>query len=79
MNRWDHLPKEQQEAASAAARLVEDAGMRFVFMLFGRDGKGAVISNIDPGDAARLIGEAHMAAKSNVDCDTIGDGRERLQ
>ena len=78
-NGWTRLTKEQQDACSAAARVVEDANMRFVFMLFSREGVGAVISNIEPGDAVPMIDAALEAAKSGVAADDIIDGRERLQ
>jgi hypothetical protein len=77
-NSWTRLTREQQDACSAAARLVEDADMRFVFMMFGRDGVGAVISNVEPADAAPMIEQALKAAKAGVAADDILDGR-RLQ
>jgi hypothetical protein len=77
MNGWELLTKQQQAAASVASALVEDAELRFVFMLFAHNGMGAVISNIAPGDAANMIGEAHKAAKAHVEVTDIE--RERLQ
>jgi len=79
MSGWTRLTKEQQDACSAAARIVEAADMRFVFLLFGRDGIGAVISNVEPGDAVPMIDAALKAAQSGIGADDIIDGRERLQ
>jgi len=78
MSGWTRLTKEQQDACSAAARIVDAADMRFVFLLFGRDGI-AVISNVEPGDAVPMIDAALKAAQSGIGADDIIDGRERLQ
>jgi hypothetical protein len=80
MNGWAHLNQQQQDAVAAAARLTEDAGLRFVFLMFTEDGVGAVISNIEPGDAVPMISEALKAAKANVGIEPIDIiERERLQ
>lgn len=78
MSGWDKLTEDEQVAASVAGKLLEDAKMRFVIMLFGASGQGAVISNIAPGDAAGMIGQAYLAAKASVDFAPI-DGKEHLQ
>jgi hypothetical protein len=61
---WDMLAPHQQEAAKAAARLIEEAELQFMMMLFSHGGVGAVIGNIEPTDAVRLIEGALMAAKN---------------
>jgi hypothetical protein len=61
---WDMLAPHQQEAAKAAARLIEEAELQFMMMLFSHGGVGAVISNIEPVDAVRLIEGALTAAKT---------------
>jgi hypothetical protein len=80
MNGWAHLNQQQQDAVSAAARLTEDAGLRFVFLMFAEDGVGAVISNIEPADAVPMISDALKAAKAHVGVEPIDIiERERLQ
>jgi hypothetical protein len=74
---WDMLSEQQQEAAKAAARLIEDQGMTFMMLLFGRDKQGAIIANIEPDDAVRLIEMALAAAKSVVEVTEIST-EERL-
>ena len=76
---WDKLTPDQQNATAVAARLCEEAGMRFVFLLFNDDGMGAVISNIAPANALPMIAQAHRAAKANVDVNPIDDGRSKMQ
>jgi hypothetical protein len=61
---WDMLSPHQQEAAKAAARLIEEAELQFMMMLFSAGGVGAVLGNIEPIDAVRLIEGALMAAKT---------------
>ena len=78
MTGWDLLDHEQQAASKAAARLIEDAKLRFVMMLFRDDKIGAVIPNIDPPQAVGLIELALRAAKSQCGIEEI-DGRESLQ
>ena len=78
MTGWDLLDLDQQAASKAAARLIEDAKLRFVMMLFSGDKVGAVISNIDPPNAVGLIEQALRAAKSQCGIEEI-DGRESLQ
>jgi hypothetical protein len=80
MSGWVHLTKQQQDAVNAAARIVEDAGMRFVFLLFGDDGQvGALISNIEPADAVPMIDQALKAARADIGADDIIDGKGGLQ
>lgn len=64
---WALLTPQQQDAAKAAARLIEDQGMTFMMMLFGTNEQGALVANIEPGDAVRLIEVALMAAKQIVE------------
>ena len=78
MTGWDLLDLDQQAATKAAARLIEDAKLTFVMMLFSGDKVGAVISNIDPPNAVGLIEQALRAAKSQCEIEDI-DGRETLQ
>ena len=73
----DVLSAEQRAAASAGARLVEDADLRFVMLLFAEDGRGAVIGNIDPARSVRMIEQALAAAKAGVRISLIEE--ERLQ
>jgi hypothetical protein len=61
---WAMLSPRQQEAAKTAARLIEEADMQFLMMLFSVGGVGAVIGNIEPADAVRLIEGALIAAKN---------------
>ena len=80
MSGWAHLNQQQQDAVAAAARLTEDAGLRFVFLMFAENGVGAVVSNIAPDDAVPMIDQALKAAKANVGHEPIDIiGRERLQ
>ena len=78
MTGWDLMDAGQQAASKAAARLIEDAKLRFVMMLFRDDRVGAVISNIDPAQAVGLIEQALTAARSQCGIEEI-DGRENLQ
>jgi hypothetical protein len=78
MTGWDVMDLDQQAAAKAAARLIEDARLTFVMMLFRDDSFGAVISNIDPPNAVGLIEQALRAARSQIGIEEI-DGRETLQ
>ena len=78
MTGWDLLDLDQQAASKAAARLIEDAKLKFVMMLFSGDRIGAVISNIDPPNAVGLIEQALSAARSQTGIEEI-DGRENLQ
>ena len=77
MTGWDFMDANQQAASKAAARLIEDAKLTFVMMLFRDDKIGAVISNIDPPQAVGLIEQALRAAKSQCGIEEI-DGRENL-
>jgi dihydroxyacetone kinase DhaKLM complex PTS-EIIA-like component DhaM len=72
---WDMLAPHQQEAAKAAARLIEQAELQFMMMLFSAGGVGAVIGNIEPVDAVRLIEGALMAAKTTESYAEIDMGR----
>ena len=78
MTGWDLMDADQQAASKAAARLIEDAKLRFVLMLFRDDNFGAVISNIDPPNAVGLIEQALRAARNQVEVEEIV-GRESLQ
>jgi hypothetical protein len=55
---WDLLTEQQHEAARTAARLVADADMMFLMLLFGEGKKGAILSNVEPEAAVRLIEHA---------------------
>ena len=59
---WSHLTDRQQEAAKAAARLLADADLRFLMLLFGADKAGAILANIEPADSVKLIEGALAAA-----------------
>jgi hypothetical protein len=72
---WDHLSPHQQEAAKAAARLIEQAELQYMMMLFSPDGGGAVLGNIEPVDAVRLIQGALLAAKATASYSEIDMGR----
>jgi hypothetical protein len=72
---WDMLAPHQQEAAKAAARLIEEAELQFMMMLFSHGGVGAVIGNIEPTDAVRLIEGALMAAKTTESFTEIATDR----
>jgi len=72
---WDMLSPHQQEAAKAAARLIEEAELQFMMMLFSAGGVGAVIGNIELVDAVRLIEGALMAAKTTASYTEIDMGR----
>ena len=74
---WDLLSPQQQEAARAAARLLEVQDMNFLMLLFGKDERGAILANIEPADAVRLIEMALSAAKSIVEVTEIST-EERL-
>jgi hypothetical protein len=74
---WDLLSPQQQEAARAAARLLEVQDMNFLMLLFGKDERGAILANIEPADAVRLIEMALSAAKSVVEVTEIST-EERL-
>jgi hypothetical protein len=75
MTAWDMLSPHQQEAAKAAARLIEEAELQFMMMLFSAAGVGAVVGNIEPVDAVRLIEGALMAAKNTASYSEIDMGR----
>jgi hypothetical protein len=66
MSGWSQLTPEQQAAAKAAARAIEDEGLQFLLLLFGEDKRGAIIGNIEPREAVRLIEAAHAAAKAMI-------------
>ena len=72
---WEHLSPHQQEAAKAAARLIEEAELQFMMMLFSHGGVSAVIGNIEPTDAIRLIEGALMAAKNTESYTEIATDR----
>jgi hypothetical protein len=72
---WDQLSAHQQEAAKAAARLIEEAELQFMMMLFSAGGVRAVVGNIEPVDAVRLIEGALMAAKNTTSYTEIDVGR----
>jgi hypothetical protein len=75
MTAWAMLSPHQQEAAKAAARLIEEAELQFMMMLFSPTGVGAVIGNIEPVDAVRLIEGALTAAKNTVSFTEMDVGR----
>ena len=52
---WSQLTLKQQAAAKAAARVIEDEDLQFLILLFGDDKRGAIVGNIEPKDAVRLI------------------------
>jgi len=64
---WTQLTAQQQEAAKAAARVIEDQGMQFLLLLFGEDKRGAIIGNIEPAQAVKLIEGAHAAALAMIE------------
>ena len=66
MSAWTQLTDEQQTAAKHAARLFEAEGLLFLLLLFGDDKRGAIIGNIEPAEAVRLIEEAHALAKAMI-------------
>jgi hypothetical protein len=72
---WDMLSPHQQAAAKAAARLIEEAELQYMMMLFSAGGVGAVISNIEPTDAVRLIEGALIAAKTTESFTEIATDR----
>ena len=74
---WDLLSREQQDAARAAARLIEDQDMTYLMLLFCQNKEGAIIANIEPADAVRLIEHALTAAKRIVEVTEIST-EERL-
>ena len=79
---WDILTSQQRDAAKAAARLIEDQGMTYLMLLFGgeRDDtakQGAIVANIEPTDAVRLIEMALTAAKATLEVTEIST-EERL-
>lgn len=74
---WDLLSPHQQDAARAAARLIEDQDMTFLMLLHGKDAKGAILANIEPAEAVRMIEFALKAAKSIVEVTEIST-EERL-
>lgn len=63
---WTRLTDEQQAAAKAAARVIEAEGLQFLLLLFGDDKGGAIIGNIEPAEAVRLIEAAHAVAKAMI-------------
>ena len=75
MSAWAMLSPHQQEAAKAAARLIEEAELQFMMMLFSAGGVGAVLGNIEPVDAVRLIEGALIAAKTTASYTEIDMGR----
>ena len=52
---WSYLSDEQHAAAKAAVRLLEDADMRFMMLLFGSNKAGAILANIEPADGVTLV------------------------
>lgn len=72
---WAQLSPHQQEAAQAAARLIQEAELTFVMMLFSANGVGAVLGNMEPGDAVRLIEGALIAAKNTESFTELTTGR----
>ena len=72
---WDMLSPHQQEAAKTAARLIEEAELQFMMMLFSADGVSAVLGNIEHPDAIRLIEGALIAAKTTESYAEIDMGR----
>jgi hypothetical protein len=74
---WDLLSEPQQRAAKAAARLIEDQDMTFLMLLYGENKQGAIVANIEPADAVKMIEFALQAAKSIVEVTEIST-EERL-
>jgi hypothetical protein len=72
---WALLSPHQQEAAKAAARLIEEADLQFMMMLFSAGGVRAVVGNIEPTDAVRLIEGALLAAKNTESYTEIATDR----
>ena len=75
---WDLLNEQQHEAARAAARVIGDADMTFLMLLFGPDKQGAILSNVEPLNAIGLIEQALAAAKSVLEVTEV-DMEQRLQ
>lgn len=72
MTSWkDALSDEQRAAAAASARVLEEADLRFVMMLFAANGLGSVVSNIEPAQSAHLIGQALQAARAAVGIEPV--------
>lgn len=63
---WKQLTDKQQEAAKAAARVIEEEGLRFLLLLFGDGKRGAIIGNIEPINSVSLIEDALAAARTMV-------------
>lgn len=59
----DNLDREERAAVLKASKALNRAGLMFVLMAFGEDNKGAVVSNIHPGQSISLIEQALAAAK----------------
>ena len=72
---WRHLTGQQQEAAKAAARLLADADLRFLMLLFGGNHAGAILANIEPADSVKLVegalAAAVAAAKNEAELDEV--------
>lgn len=72
---WDPLTPQQLASAKAAARLIEQENMGFMMLLFSREKTGAIIANIEPADAVKLIENALIAAKSTLEVTEIPPDR----
>ena len=60
---WSQLTDRQQAAASAAGRLLAEADLRFLMLLFADASEaGAILANIEPADSVKLIEGALAAA-----------------
>jgi len=75
MNAWEDLTPQQLASAKAAARLIEAENMTFMMLLFGRERTGAILANIAPADAVKLIENALIAAKAAVEVTEIARDR----
>ena len=75
---WDLLTEQQHEAVRAAARVIGGADMTFLMLLFGPAKQGAILSNVEPDNAVRLIEQALAAAKATLEVTEI-DMEQRLQ
>ena len=75
MNAWEDLTPQQLASAKAAARLIEAENMTFMMLLFGRERTGAILANIEPADAVKLIENALIAAKAALEVTEIAPDR----
>jgi hypothetical protein len=74
----DNLDRDQRAAVMKASTAMNRAGLMFVIMAFGEDSKGAVVSNIHPGQSVALIEQALAGAKRVCATDFIPVNEERV-